>query len=146
MVHRLLQSRVCGKAPELDRAHGYRQILSEKRQFHELLLEVVSQALIISLEGRRRELLLLLLLFSPFPIRSTLERKQSGTKRQRGPTQKNKSADLISSLCLSLTERVCSGFSDSRELRRRLPASDPVYPRGEIMSLLSGGHASSGAL
>lgn len=63
---------------------------------------------IISLEGRRRKILLLLLLFPLFPIRSTLESKQTGTKRQRGPTQKNKSADLIRFLCLSLTKWVYS--------------------------------------
>lgn len=56
--------------------------------------------------GKRRKLLLLLFLFPLFPIRSTVDRKQTATKRQQGPTQKNKSADLISLLCLSFTKWV----------------------------------------
>lgn len=81
----------------------------KKRQFHAVFLEVISQALIISLEGRRRKLpLLLLLLFPLFSIRNILERKQTGTKRQQGPRQKNKAADLIRLLCLSLTKWVLS--------------------------------------
>lgn len=106
---------VCGNMSEAilsprkpSQAHGCRLIWSEKREFHALFLEVISHALIISLEGRRRKLLLLLLLFPLFSIRSILERKQTGTKRQQGPTQKNKSADLIRLLCLSLTKRALS--------------------------------------
>lgn len=79
-----------------------------ERQFHVLFLEVISEALIISLEGRKRKILQPLLLCYPFPIRNTLERKQTGTKRQRGPTQRIKSVDLITIPCLSLTERVYS--------------------------------------
>lgn len=107
---------VCGKMSEAilspwkpSQAHGCRLIWSgKKRQFHAVFLEVISQALIISLEGRRRKLLLLLLLFPLFSIRNILERKQTGTKRQQGPRQKNKAADLIRLLCLSLTKWVLS--------------------------------------
>lgn len=106
---------VCGKMSEAilspwkpSQAYGCRLIWSEKRQFHAVFLEVISQALIISLEGKGRKLLLLLLLFPLVSIRSILERKQTGTKRQQGPRQKNKAADLIRLLCLSLTKWVLS--------------------------------------
>lgn len=73
----------------------------EQRQFHVVFLDVISQALPISLEGRRKKPVLLLLLFLLFAITSILEKKQTGTKTQQGTRQKNKAADLIRVLWLS---------------------------------------------
>lgn len=67
----------------------------KKRQFHAVFLDVISEALIISLEGRCRKLVLLLLLFLLFVVSSILEKKQTGTKAQQGTRQRNKAADLI---------------------------------------------------
>lgn len=74
----------------------------EQRQFRVVFLDVISQALPISLEGRCKKLvLLLLLLFLLFAITIILEKKQTGTKTQQGTWQKNKAADLIRVLWLS---------------------------------------------
>lgn len=67
----------------------------EKKQFHVVFLDVISEALIISLERRCRKLVLLLLLFLLFVVTSILEKNQTGTKAQQGTRQRNKAADLI---------------------------------------------------
>lgn len=61
---------------------------------HAIFLDVISEALIISLEGRCKKLVLLLL-FYPFVVTGILEKKQTGTKAQQGTRQRNKAADLI---------------------------------------------------
>lgn len=73
-----------------------------------LILEVISQALIISLEGRRRKLLLLLLLFPPILHQKYSGKEANWNKETTGTNTENKSADLIRLLCLSLTKWVLS--------------------------------------
>lgn len=106
---------VCGKMSEAilshwkpSQAHGCRLIWSEKKTIPCGFPWSHFTSTYNLFRGKKKKATAAHPFVPPPSIRSILERKQTGTKRQQGPRQENKAADLIRLLCLSFTKWVLS--------------------------------------
>lgn len=95
----------CSGADTRRRERRKRERRERKDNSAWFFLEVISQTLIISSEGRRRKLLSLLPLFPPLLHQKHVGKEANWNKDTLGTkTEGNKAADLIRSRCMSLAE------------------------------------------